>query len=210
MDKHYWETFYENQNLVLKQSKFAEYVVDNYTKNRKILIELGCGNGRDAVFFAKEHLNVFAVDQVFSEIQFLSGRFSQLQNLTFKCADFTQLDNSQTFDIIYSRFTLHSINARQELNVLSWAYQNLNRNGILCVEVRGQKNEIYKFGEAIIDEPDAFIYNNHYRRFLNFDKFTNTLKEIGFLLEYASEAKGFAPFNDADETFIRVIAKKGK
>ena len=208
MDKNYWENYYKEQNTIQKPSLFARYVYEEVIQNHATLIELGCGNGRDAVFFANNGLHIHAIDQCENEIKFLSHKFSQLDNCFFQVGDFTTLKDDKKFDVIYSRFTLHSVSIEQEKNVCHWAHQVLNENGVFCIEVRGQNNEIYGKGEAVTEEPNAFIYDNHYRRFLNFDDFTSRLKTIGFTLEYAEEKKGFSPFNGDDETFIRIIAKK--
>jgi SAM-dependent methyltransferase len=207
-DKVYWEKYYSKQNAELKPSLFAQYVTENVLKEHNLIIELGCGNGRDAIFFANENFKVYAIDQVFDEIKFLKKRYTQLKNITFECADFTNLDNSRKFDVVYSRFTMHSITESQEEKVVLWAFQNLNPNGIFCIEVRGQKNEIFGKGKPVKNQPNAFIFNEHYRRFLKFEVFINKLESMGFSIEFAAEKKGFAPFNGENETFIRIIAKK--
>ncbi len=208
MDKNYWKNIYSKQSEGEQPSLFARYIVDNYAIENKDLIELGCGNGRDAIFFANANANVTAVDQCDNIIELLDHRFQKVGNLKFKCLDFTCMDDVTKYDVVYSRFTLHSISKSQEDGVLSWAYRNLNVGGRLCIEVRGQKNEIYKEGEPVDGEPDAFILNGHYRRFLKFEYLCNTLKTIGFHIDFADERKGFAPYNGTDETYIRVIASK--
>ena len=208
MDKNYWESYYAKQNSELKPSLFAKYVFKVAGPDRKKVIELGCGNGRDAVFFANGGMDVLAVDQVESEIKFLKTRYKQLQNIRFKCADFTDFKTEERFDIVYSRFTLHSISAEQEERVLRWAHNTLNPNGLICIEVRGQKNEIYKRGIPVEGENDAYILDDHYRRFINFDFLCDELVKIGFNLVFAAEEKGFAPFNGGNETYIRVVAQK--
>ena len=208
MDKNYWKDIYSKQSEGEQPSLFARYVVDTQSVESKNLIELGCGNGRDAIFFANANANVTAVDQCDNIIELLNHRFQKVENLQFKCLDFTCMDDVTKYDVVYSRFTLHSISQSQENDVLSWAYRNLNAGGCLCIEVRGQKNEIYKVGEPVDGEPDAFILNGHYRRFLNFEYLCKTLETIGFHIDFAAERKGFAPYNGTDETYIRVIASK--
>lgn len=208
MDRNYWEIYYAKQNSELKPSLFAKYIAGLVGTDKKSVVELGCGNGRDAVFFANEGMEVLAVDQVESEIKFLKNRYKQLQNLRFKCADFTEFKTEERFDIVYSRFTLHSISAEQEERVLRWAHGVLNANGLVCIEVRGQKNEIYKIGTPVEGEIDAFILDDHYRRFINFEFLCGELVKIGFKLVFAAEEKGFAPFNGGNETYIRVVAEK--
>ena len=207
-DKEYWEKYYAQQNAELKPSLFARYIRDEVIKEHKSIIDLGCGNGRDSIYFANENFDVIAVDQVSNAIKFLKNRYIQLKNIAFECADFTNLDNARKFDIVYSRFTIHSITEQQESRVVAWAFQNLNLNGKFCIEVRGQKNEIFEKGIPVENQPNAFIYDEHYRRFLNFENFVEKLKSIGFTIDFAAESKGFAPFNGKDETFIRIIAIK--
>ena len=208
MDKEYWNSYYKSLNDELKPSLFAKYVMSNFIKDHRSLIELGCGNGRDAVYFANEKITVLAVDQCEDEIKFLKNRYKQFENIDFLSADFSNLDNDIKVDIVYSRFTLHSISKEQETQTLNWAYGVLNTCGYFCIEVRGEINEIYGKGEKVAGQENAYIFNGHYRRFLNFDELCNSLKHLGFTLKYASEEKGFAPFKGDDETFIRIIAQK--
>jgi len=209
MDKKYWETFYQMQNEDLKPSLFARTIRKTHIKPVQSLIELGCGNGRDAIFFANEGVIVTAIDQCENEIKFLTARYKHLTNCTFSSDDFSKLnDFEKPFDIVYSRFTLHSVSETEEQQTLQWAHRNLCPGGYLCIEVRGQKNEIYKLGDKVEGETDAYIYNNHYRRFLNFDKLCHSLVSLGFRLDFAAEEKGFAPFAGQNEIFIRVIAQK--
>jgi ubiquinone/menaquinone biosynthesis C-methylase UbiE len=208
MDKNYWESIYSKQSEGEMPSLFAKYVAENLKIEGKSLIELGCGNGRDAIFFANANSNVTAIDQCDNIIELLDHRFQKVSNLQFKCLDFTNLDNNSKYDIVYSRFTLHSISKEQERKVLQWAYLNLNPNGKFCIEVRGQKNEIFQVGVPVDGDPDAFILNDHYRRFIHFESFCKELESIGFLVDYAKEQKGFAPYNGTDETYIRIITSK--
>ena len=209
MNKIYWNNYYSKQKQVRQHSLFAQYIAENYLGDEKSsLIELGCGNGRDSIYFGKKGLNVVAIDQSEKSIDFLQNKFSEVKNLEFKSGDFTDLKNEKIYDIVYSRFTLHSINSFEQNRVLNWCYNQLNKSGLLCIEVRGKKNELYKKGKKVTDEKDAYIHDNHYRRFLEFDTLCNELKELGFTIEYSKESKGFAPFNNTDDTFIRIIAKK--
>lgn len=141
MDKNYWKNFYKKQNENLKPSLFAQYVCSHYAVPQKTLVELGCGNGRDAVFFANERLNVTAYDQCEDEIKFLVVRYEKLQNITFRMGDFSALADSEKADIIYSRFTLHSGSKEQEQRTMAWAFRNLKNGGHYCMEARGQKND---------------------------------------------------------------------
>ena len=75
MNKEYWEIYYSKHREPNKPSSFALFCV-NYVKAGCTLIELGCGNGRDSIFFSREvDLSVIAVDQCQEELWFLNCYF---------------------------------------------------------------------------------------------------------------------------------------
>lgn len=219
MDKSYWSKFYAKHIADKKPSLFAKFVWENYLremphfchiersevsqKNSLRLIELGCGNGRDSVYFAKNGVTVLGIDQCENMIDSLNKKHKSA-NLAFKSGDFTALPNAESaFDTIYSRFTLHSINASQQSNLFKWISANLKADGILAIECRGYKNALYGLGEMV--ETDAFIYENHYRRFVNLESLLEILGD-DYQIAFAKEDKGFAPFKDEDDFFVRIIA----
>lgn len=212
MDKNYWENIYSKQLEEDKPSLFASFIANTLGINGKRLVELGCGNGRDAIFFANVGAkHVEAIDQCENIITLLTHRFQQIKNISFRCDDFTcmkDVELESKFEIVYSRFTMHSISKEQEKRVIQWAYRNTLSGGAFCIEVRGQKNEIFGVGVPVEGENDAFILNDHYRRFIHFDSLCKELTTLGFILSFAKEEKGFAPYNGQDETYIRVIASK--
>jgi len=205
----YWESYYKSGAAPADPSNFASFVVAKHVDVGQSLIELGCGNGRDAHFFAESGLEVVAVDQCVEEIEALAQAHADIANLDYQAGDFTRLpDSDKKFDAIYSRFTLHSVDAEGQQRTLEWCARNIADMGRLCIETRGQKNELYQLGEPVEGEADAFIYEDHYRRFVDFDSFTKDIEATGFTILDASEATGYAPFRGTDYHFIRVIAEK--
>lgn len=57
----YWDQYYKNHLCPEEPSLFAQYVATLVEPGRR-MIELGCGNGRDAVYFASRGLDVVALD----------------------------------------------------------------------------------------------------------------------------------------------------
>jgi ubiquinone/menaquinone biosynthesis C-methylase UbiE len=118
MDTIYWEAYYSRRIAEQLPSLFARHVAGLIGGTSRKIIELGCGNGRDALPFASKGHDVLAVDQCANEIAFLQSWHMQLVNIRFPCADFSQLPDSadgRKYDVIYSRFTLHSISVEQEV-----------------------------------------------------------------------------------------------
>ncbi len=205
--KDYWKNYYQARLSAKEQeqSNFASFCVKHFFKKESKLIELGCGNGRDSLYFAKNKLKVLGIDQCENVIEFLNKEYD-LKNLSFESMDFTALkDFDEGFDTIYSRFTLHSINETQQNRLFEWIKRNLKPKGILAIECRGQQNSLYRLGVMV--EEDAFIYENHYRRFVNFKNLVELLSEDYELL-FAKEDRGFAPFKNEDDIFIRIVGVK--
>lgn len=201
----YWNQYYKNRVCSTEPSPFAQYVATLVDPGKQ-LVELGCGNGRDAVFFAQEGLNVTAFDLSQEAIAQLQGH--NIPHARFICGDFVnaEVHQPESYDYAYSRFTIHSINSSQEQVLLRNVYRGLRPGGKLFIEVRGIHDPLYGKGKLV--ERNAYFYDNHYRRFLVLDELVRTLEEDGFQVEYAQESTGFAPYGNDDPAVIRVVAKK--
>lgn len=209
-DEAYWAEYYRSGAAPEVPSEFARYVMDEYIQKiggiTSRMVELGCGNGRDARYFAANGIEVDAFDQCVTDEQqatSISG------NPNYIRGDFTALeDRDMPADLVYSRFTLHSVDAAGQNSAITWAHRNLVPGGHLLIETRGQKNELYGLGDPVDGEPDAFVYEDHYRRFVDFYDFVDEIERAGFSVKEASEETGYAPFKDTDFHFIRVVGKK--
>lgn len=206
-DKEYWEKYYAERKEPFQPSLFSQFVAGKYLKAGDVLIELGCGNGRDAVYFSKLGVKVRAFDQCENEIAYLRDTHKN-ENLEFESGDFTALDPGLESDVVYSRFTMHSISVSGQENVLNWSSSVLREGGYFLLEFRGKENDLCGLGEAVEGDVDAYIYDGHYRRFLDIDELGSQLKQKGFEIVEAIEEKGFSPFGGDDEVFARIIARK--
>lgn len=203
----YWNQYYKNRVCPEEPSPFAQYVATLVEPGRE-MVELGCGNGRDAVFFAVQGLHITALDMSQEAIFQLQSR--NLSNVQFLCGDFVNSDVHQpdSYDYAYSRFTIHSINQNQEQVLLGNVFRGLRPGGKLFIEVRGTNDPLFGKGKQV--EHNAFFYDNHYRRFIVLDELTESLERHGFRVEYAQERTGFAPYGNDDPPVIRIVAAKPK
>lgn len=201
----YWNQYYKNKICSTEPSPFAQYV-STLMESGGRLLELGCGNGRDAVFFARKGIYVTAVDQSEQAITELKNR--KLPNVDFICGDFIHADfhHPASYDYVYSRFTIHAVNRVQEQVLLKNIFRSLRQNGKLFIEVRGIHDPLYGKGKQV--ERNAWFYDNHYRRFIVMDELVSTLEQHGFYVEYAQEKTGFAPYGNDDPPIVRIVAVK--
>lgn len=201
----YWNQYYQNKVCSTQPSPFAQYV-STLVEPGKTLVDLGCGNGRDAIYFAGLGLNVVAMDLSDSAIHMLEEQ--QVPNARFLCGDFISHPAHQpgAYDYAYSRFTIHAINQKQESLLLQTMFQALRPGGKFFIEVRSVHDPLYGKGQPV--ERNAFFYDNHYRRFIVLNELTKSLEQYGFRVEYAKEQTGFAPYGNDDPPVIRVVAIK--
>ncbi|MEW4285743.1 class I SAM-dependent methyltransferase [Priestia koreensis] len=206
MDYSYWDNYYTEDNAPKNPSQFALDVL-SYLKKGDRLAELGCGNGRDALFFASNNIKVLAIDQSNAAISNLKAN-NLKRNIQFVADNFlsTEVLKVNSFNYIYSRFTLHSITEEEENILLENVYNSLRENGKFFVEARSTKDEIFGLGQKV--GKNAYIYNDHYRRFIVLEELTNKLKKIGFFIEYILESENYAVYKDQNPVVIRVIAQK--
>lgn len=208
-DSSYWNSYYsevlgKGQKLV--PSPFAVYLLDSATviKGQR-LVELGCGTGRDSVHFARNGVKVLAIDQC----PIVAKSLNDHDNIIAKVQDFTGLENQaggQEFDVVYSRFTMHSIDSAGELRTLKWAFQNLKPGGRFCIEARSINDPLC--GMGVDKGNNIWFYNKHHRRFIVFEEFCGILENIGFVLELKTEANGLAPHREEDPIVVRLIARR--
>lgn len=208
-DANYWKNYYRTGVAPETPSLFAQYVNAHFIRSTDRIVDLGCGNGRDSRYLAASNPGalVIGIDQCAKDVG-SDDDVSLYSNLRFAVGDFTTLPDSDPLDIIYSRFTLHSVTADQQQRTLDWAHRNMADDGTLCIETRGKKNEFYRLGTPVDGEEDAYIYEDHYRRFVDLGQFVTTVTESAFEVIDATEKTGFAPFKDTDQHFIRLFAKK--
>lgn len=206
MDYKYWNEYYKKNIAPSEPSNFAKDIL-KYLESGKKLIELGCGNGRDAIFLSNNKIDVVAVDQCESSINNLKSSILN-EHIEFVADDFieTKLLEKESFDYVYSRFTLHSISEEQENKLINRVYEALKKDGLLLIEVRSVKDEIFGLGEQIAR--NTYIYNNHSRRFIILDELIEKLTLNGFKVDFADENNDYAIYKDQNPIVIRVIARK--
>lgn len=204
----YWNNYYSNNKSALYPSQFAAYILSEFSTTKKIL-DIGCGNGRDSIFFASHGLSVLGVDGSLSAIsncKIIAQQMS-LDNAIFKSLDFNDALSHNEFikniksewsdALIYSRFFLHAIDENAEINLLKLVSKLLSPYGKFCLEFRTIKDK-YQQKET----------SKHYRRYINIPDFISLSTEMSFRVIYMIEGFGFAKYKSDDAHVARIILEK--
>lgn len=199
MDLDYWEQYYEKHPEAFEPSDFAKYVA-KYVIEGDYLVDLGCGNARDTIFFNTIGLGTLGVDQCTNQIERLERDYGN-DTMLFKSGDFTELDG-MVVDHAYSRFTLHSISEYSENKLIDWASKWVDK--YFFIETRSDKDKLNG------------VTTDHYRRFINMNELIAKLIQAGFEIEYAELSRNFSKYdskygvdyNEDDPMLIRIAARK--
>jgi tellurite methyltransferase len=213
MDRKYWDKYY-NSNTPLESIKdpstFARFCSEDFFSGEKLnIVDLGCGNGRDSVYFAQLGHNVYSIDQSLPAHHNEScSDFGNLDNnLHFISGDFINYDysNFKNVDVFYSRFTLHAIKANEEAIVLDSVFNNLSSNGIFAIEVRTINDPLFGVGDFI---SDTTFKTDHKRRFINPSDFIFDTLSRGFVLKYFIETNNLSIVGDDNPVLMRIVLQK--
>ena len=206
----FWDAFYSSPHPELEHpSDFARFCLAHLAPGSAVF-ELGCGNGRDAMYFARMGLRVSACDRSETAIQGLRDRVERETGLphapTLIATAFEQLGAVPPVDAVYSRFTLHAVLPDVASAALDWSVRNLRAAGQLFVEARSVNGEPY--GAGIPAGRDAFIQDGHYRRFLRREELEAEMENLGLEIRASVEGRSMAIFRNEDPVVLRIVAVK--
>ena len=148
------------------------------------ILDCGCGNGRDTYALAERH-RVTGVDL---------ATCPENANCSFKVDNFCTI-NKDDYQMIYSRFTFHSI-TNEDHGVFLNSIQTPGT--YLCIETRSDKGQ------------ESFRYHGdtHYRNLTNLSYLINLLKDNQFEILYHCESDNLAVYKTENPICIRIICKK--
>lgn len=130
-------------------------------------MELGCGQGKDSLFFASKELEVYAIDSSKIVIENLRIKAKGL-NLDIKLKNINVVKglqfNNNHFDAVYSHMFYNMGFTDNELKFLFSESKRLLKNkGILSFSVRSDKDIMYRKGTKIAE--DIYDINGFQIRF---------------------------------------------
>lgn len=186
-DTKYWSNFYKKFEKI-ECSDFCNFVINYFNNNKKIVnvLDAGCGNGRDSFTLAKKY-NVTGVDNCGVIIE-------DRKNFKFISDNFINITKNN-YDLIYSRFTFHSITNEDHDDFLS----SIKSNTYLAIEAR-----------SILDSEKEKIHGKttHYRNYIEINYLKNLLNKYNFDILFIEENNNFAIYKGENPVCIRVICKK--
>lgn len=135
-DKRYRQT-YENNSL-WEISERTKEVIDTLKKykitKKSNILELGCGEGRDAIYLLDNGYNVLGVDYSFAVIDKCNELTNYKYVNNFKQLDLIENSLNEKFDFIYSVAVIHMFVLDEHRNKFyNFIYDHLKDNGIALI-----------------------------------------------------------------------------
>jgi SAM-dependent methyltransferase len=211
-NSEHWESFYSGY-INLEESTFCTKIKETF-QDKYMIVDIGCGSGRDSFSFAKSGIEVIGVDRSQEAISKNLG-ITLERNLS-KFASFERIDlsdekelnrllntilikskNSGNTIILYLRFLLHAVDEATQDLLLDVIASKLPSGSFFVAEFR-----------TIEDENIVKTYDDHYRRFICAETFRDTMIERGFLINEFYKGVGLSKYKEEDPYLARVIAEK--
>ena len=221
--KVYWTDYYYHNREILEPSPFAEFVCRSGHLQRNV-VDIGCGNGRDSVYFTTLRPTVIGIDNCSVAIEtaktlvvsppmggsrLLLDLFRKQPLLSFVHGDITDPETLQNLLrtarpprkkgglTLYARFLLHAITRIQQDKFIEYASRELRAGDTVAFEFRTDR-----------DEPLKKTQKFEGRRFIRPAAIEREMSTLGFQVLVREEGIGFSPHLDENPYLCRLIFVK--
>lgn len=204
---NHWRVYYSSELAPEFPSPFALEVARQLGQkfpSVEYLLDVGCGNGRDSIYFQSLGWQVTGIDASQAAIESARRRFPKT-DVNFMRRDVTELPASPVggWGVIYSRFVLHAITLYEEYQFFQQAREKIAPSGMLLIEARSVNDPRAARGDFISASEKS---DGHYRRFMDATLVCTRLHQFGFTVTSVVESSGLARFESDDPVVARVFA----
>ena len=200
MKHDYWNFFYKNKSINNKLNFPSQFSIFTLSKDveKNILIELGCGNGRDACYMANYYNKIIAIDSSKIAIKDNIKKFKNIKNLVFLRENLTrkitlEIPNKEK-KTVYARFFFHTLKNKEILATVNKLSSLLNKNEKVFLEYRTH-----------LDKKTKKIFKKHFRNYIDPKKMVKIFKKENFINIYSNSSYGYALFGNEDPYIARQI-----
>lgn len=207
IERDYWEAFYGDPTPPLPQepSRFASWVCERDSSGLP-LVDIGHGNGRDAVWFASSGREVVGVDFAWSALRHTQKRATaegvELEQWLY---NLNELRHAMVVGARLAQAGPHVVYARMFVD----AVRPLGRDHLWRVASMATRGggRLYLEFRADPDAVDDFVYGGHVRYPTKPDAVISELVAAGATIVEQVEGRGLAPLGREDPYICRLVAE---
>jgi cyclopropane fatty-acyl-phospholipid synthase-like methyltransferase len=206
--KELWQNTWKNITQHLPATHFAKRSYCLMSQSSKTLLDLGCGDGKDSLYFARKGFKVTAIDFSSLAIEKLSHRARAGMEVDAIVMDVRNIKFTGKFDVIYSNLGLHYFDDKTTTRIFQEIHQLLTKGGLFFVRCKSTNDPLYGQGKKL--GKDFFILQNHKRHFFSKDYMCEKLANFKIIKVRRSTAshQRVEKILPAKSSFIEAVATK--
>jgi SAM-dependent methyltransferase len=201
-----WSRFYAASGTKIpgQPSSFAAWVAEREQPGP--LVDLGCGNARDSVFFSRRGYQVTAVDAALPPARRRVRRLPQkerprllrvnLESLRETLVAGAELADDQQPRVVYARFLLHELSAEGRENTWRFMRMCLDAGGRGYLEFRTHR-----------DAKLPKHFESKFRTFLHPSEMAAEAERFGLRVVERQMGRGWSPLGDEDPHLCRMVVE---
>jgi len=206
----YWNQYYRSPSNRVPPSQFAAFIANEYHEH-DLMVDVGCGNGRDTIFFAQLGFRTVGIDAAEVAVAHCSSLINGSDRPDgynrFLCRNVLELPDEMGLlgsiknvkKVIYSRFFLHAIDLNEEQAFFDFAFASMQSDDVIAVEFRTSQ-----------DAGRAKVTGAHYRRYIDASDLVQSLVDRhSAQVLYFTEGTGLAKYKTDDAHVCRLVLAPG-
>lgn len=208
---NFWNNLYSKQNYFgsgpTKLAKLAESTLNGISAK---ILEVGCGQGRDALYFAQLGYDVDAFDISKNAIDFINKINNDLglDNLNAITHDIQNRFpyKPESFDFVYSNLTLQFFELQKLDDIFNNISNTLKKDSLFLFSTKKEGDKYYNFGKKINDY--AFENKGIIRYFYPYTELKNLLSKYFDIITFDSDEH--VNLDNTTSVWWKILLKKSK
>ena len=171
-----------------KWSKRTNEPTNNYAKRccsliknakYRTLLDIGCGNGRGSLFFARKGFKVTSIDFSKEGLDIFRQKIrkEKIKNIKVAKGSITKLNfGNNSFDIIYAHLCLHYFSDKITTRIFNNLFKILKKNGRIFIKCKSTGDYLCVKGKKT--EENMYCYKGQFRHFFDKTYMSNKLAKF--------------------------------
>lgn len=195
-----WNENWANWKENYKPSPFAEKAFRLMKiKDMHDVLDLGCGKGRNSLYFAANGMNVTATDISDEALKAIDAlRHPKIRTV---CADISATDfGEERYDAVFACLSLHYFGDAVTRKIIGEIHRSLRGGGLFFIRCKSVKDKAYGVGEKVGED---MYFDGWTRHFFRPEYMTDILAGFETVAVCESEEDYFGPCRFVDGIAVK-------